>query len=227
MGMGKAGKRGQAAIFDGITFLLLASLSASMVFFFLSTYGNSQERTLGNAHVLNFMLAAFKAVYSVEASSLGGVALPEDSGGSHTCSVLSDWRGVSVSDVLKKDLRDGKLDDLYGIAPSPGLTALRCGSASVFKEFTDAGYSYFVEVDKIEAGGPVLLAPSGGHLNNSDLSATSDQRITSCSQALPADPFVVATPFRVFKCSGSGQSGSCQSDDYELRGCLWQTQRLS
>ncbi|MFA6048850.1 MAG: hypothetical protein WC792_02810 [Candidatus Micrarchaeia archaeon] len=220
-------KRGQAAIFDGITFLLLASFSASMVFFFLSTYGNSQERTLGNAHVLNFMLASFKAVYSVEASALYKVHLPEDgakdclTSTSCACYALKEWRGVSVSDVLKKDLRDGGLNDSYGMAQSPGLTALRCGTASVFKEFSDAGYSYFIEVENVR--NRELVMPKGQNVTSDPLIKTQRE----CHGNVLADPFVVSTPFRVFKCAGSGAAGSCTSEDYVLRGCLWQTQRLT
>ncbi len=210
----KKGKRGQAAIFDGVAFLLLAAFSASMVFVFLSSYGQSQERTIGSAHVLNFMLDAFKAVYSVEANTLQNVVLPGESA-PNTCRDLKEWNGVSVAEVLKKDLRDGGLNNSYGLANMPGLTALRCAAHSALKEFSDAGYSYYVEVKK--ADGP-LVNPSGSLPH-----ATNNQAIRNCSANLPADPFVVASPFRVFKCEGS----SCFSVDYLLRACIWQTQRIS
>ncbi len=208
------GRRGQAAIFDGVTFLLLAALSASMVFVFLSSYGQSQERTIGSAHILNFMLDAFKSIYSIEANTLQNVVLPGESA-PNICRDLKEWNGVSVAEMLKKDLRDNKLDNKYGVAGMPGLTALRCAAHSALKEFSDAGYSYYVEVKKVD--GP-LVNPAAGLKH-----ATNNPAITSCSANLPADPFVVASPFRVFKCEGS----SCFSVDYVLRACIWQTQRVS
>ncbi len=220
-----AGTRGQAAIFDGITFLMLAAFSVTMVYVFLTSYGNSQQNTLANAHVLNYMLDSFKSFYSVEANTLSTVHLEEDGGkncqtsATCTCSDLSLWNGITVADLLKKDLRDKKLDDKYGQSDAPGLTALRCASNEAFKTFTDGGFSYYVEV-RTEAKN--LMAPPSASQKN----ATNIQAIKNCEQELPANPFFVATPFRVFKCT-SGVGGSCSSDNYVLKVCLWNTQRIS
>ncbi len=124
--------RGQAAVFDGIFFLLITSASIAMMFVFLVNYGAGQEKVLQTAHVVNYMTSAFKEVYFLDASLLskaandgrnydatlpngklnpyGGLANPNTG-----CPSLGRFTGsVSVADLLKKDLADGLMDDKYG-----------------------------------------------------------------------------------------------------------------
>ncbi|MFQ5406278.1 MAG: hypothetical protein ACE5DI_03930, partial [Candidatus Micrarchaeia archaeon] len=208
-------KHGQAAIFDGITFLLLAAFSVSMLYVFLTDYGASQDKTIRNAHSLNYMENAFKAIYYVDADTLKEETNPPD-----VCFELSNWKGVSITDVLKKDLRDGKLDNFYGASRTPGLNAMRCATEKLLKTYTNAGYSYFVEVrfqTGSTPGGKLVSASGKGNKN-----IASDQRIKNCNQNLPADKFVISTPFRVFRCDDN----NCLVDDYTLRACLWATQEI-
>lgn len=152
--------RGQAAIFDGIMFLMLVSFSMAMVFTFLNTYGIAQDNVIRSSHTLNYMQSVMKSIYLIDASTL---AQADSSAGDCTkgdcqnetgvygedmnCSQLASWQ-VSVGDVVKKDLVDGRLDDKFGTngAEAPGKTALRCLFREVMKPFRQAGYNYFVEV---------------------------------------------------------------------------------
>ncbi|NYZ75350.1 hypothetical protein H0O03_03770 [Candidatus Micrarchaeota archaeon] len=152
--------RGQAAIFDGIMFLMLVSFSMAMVFTFLNTYGIAQDNVIRSSHTLNYMQSVMKSIYLIDASTL---AQADSNAGDCTkgdcqnetgvygedmnCSQLASWQ-VSVGDVVKKDLVDGRLDDKFGTqgAEAPGKTALRCLFREVMKPFRQAGYNYFVEV---------------------------------------------------------------------------------
>ena len=152
--------RGQAAIFDGIMFLMLVSFSMAMVFTFLNTYGTAQDNVIRSSHTLNYMQSAMKSIYFIDASTLAkvdetprtcdrGDCQDEERvyGGDMNCTQLENWR-VTVGDVVKKDLVDGRMDDLFGKegAEAPGKTALRCLFREVMKPFRQAGYNYFVEV---------------------------------------------------------------------------------
>src|SRR3989338_3847980 len=63
-------KRGQAAIFDGIMFMLFAAASVAMVFYFLSSYGVAQDNALRSAYVLAYVQDAGKSIFFVHARSL-------------------------------------------------------------------------------------------------------------------------------------------------------------
>jgi len=141
-------------------FLLLVSFSMAIVFTFLNTYGVAQDNVIRSAHTLNYVQSVMKSIYFIDANTLAqadsnagdcnkGDCQDERGvyGGDMNCSQLENWR-VSVGDVVKKDLVDGRLDDKFGTqgAEAPGKTALRCLFREVMKPFRQAGYHYFVEV---------------------------------------------------------------------------------
>ncbi|MEW5955008.1 MAG: hypothetical protein AB1626_00535 [Candidatus Micrarchaeota archaeon] len=169
--------RGQAAIFDGIMFLMLVSFSMAMVFTFLNTYGTAQDNVIRSSHTLNYMQSVMKSIYFMDAHTLAKVDSPllagcddgdcQDEatvyGESMNCSQLETWT-VTVGDVVKKDLVDGRLDDKFGTqgAEAPGKTALRCLFREVMKPFRQAGYHYFVEVLEPRTYSPLQNFPLSG-----------------------------------------------------------------
>ncbi|MFA4946586.1 MAG: hypothetical protein WC607_03575 [Candidatus Micrarchaeia archaeon] len=157
--------RGQAAIFDGITFLLLASFSTGLLFVAVSNYGEQEDAVMRSAHVLNYVQSFTKAVYYVNVNTLSDVCkdptggtLAEckgegaysDLGGVDGCSSLTGYLGsVSVTDLLKRDLADPEnmiLDDAYGGIPAKGKLALRCAAKELLRPFVVSGYKYYIEV---------------------------------------------------------------------------------
>ena len=64
------GKRGQASLFDGITFLLLATLASTLMFVQSNSYGVEESKVLRSAYVLNYMQSVVKAMYYLDASTL-------------------------------------------------------------------------------------------------------------------------------------------------------------
>ncbi len=217
-------RRGQAAIFDGLFFLLISMASVAMIFYFLSPYGQSQDQTMRSAHTLNFVQSAFKAMYYVDASTLSAEKLPDEAAGSSNCLNLGTWSRVTVMELLKKDLRDGKFDDKYGPADAPGKLAARCAFARGLKTFTDAGYSYYVQIQRIDGAFTIDVVPPDTAADKKNIS--SSIRINNCSNPLMANNFVVAAPFKVFRCTSASSSQTCAGtgDQYLLRVCTWQTQ---
>ncbi len=69
-------KRSQAALFDGIMFLLFASFSVTMVYAFLNEYGKAEDAALRSGYVLAYLQDAGKAIFFVDARSLKDVANP-------------------------------------------------------------------------------------------------------------------------------------------------------
>ncbi len=175
--------RAQAALFDGITFLMLASISAALIFSFVGSYGTSQDRVLRSAYVLNYMQSVVKASYYVDASTLSRVddsevdlrgvtyRLPiyadlRDS--TKGCPALSAYAGSNtVSDLLKRDLADvppagtdpdsyaPNLDDQFDQAPVMGITAMQCAFKELMKPFSFSGYYYGFDVFKGDNPVPV------------------------------------------------------------------------
>lgn len=152
--------KAQAAIFDGITFLLLTTFSASLMFVAVTNYGEQEDAVLRSAHVLNYMQSFMKSVYYVNVPTLERVcdegACDQDyyedlESVDDGCPSLNAYLGsISVTDLLKRDLSDPDstvLDDKYGsTVPAKGKTALRCAAKEMMKSFATAGYKYYIEV---------------------------------------------------------------------------------
>jgi hypothetical protein len=64
------GRKGQAAIFDGIMFLLLASISVTMVFSSLGSYGVAQDDVLRSSYQIAYIESVTKALYYLDAPTL-------------------------------------------------------------------------------------------------------------------------------------------------------------
>jgi hypothetical protein len=219
--------RAQAALFDGILFLLLVMFSVSMIYAYLTTYGVAQERTLRSSHEINYMQTIVKSLYAVDVSALKNVPQWEVSPdevvnpayADLNCSVLEGYPGrLSVAELLKKDLSDysgtacgddpactarSKLDDSFGGAAAPGTTALRCALKEFMKPFTFAGIQYLAEVYTPFAGQRVPVFPQGGSgpdrvaVSNRPLSA--EPRVQTCDDAANAfnETLAVRAPFRI------------------------------
>ncbi len=131
-------RRSQAAIFDGILFLLIASVSVAMMFVFVNQYGVEQDNSIRSAHMLNYVQSAVKEIYYVRVDTLAHVT--DDgynaydpgvlSGSAHSayidpkhpyyklndattgCPLLAQYKGpITVADLMKRDLGDGQFDD--------------------------------------------------------------------------------------------------------------------
>jgi len=66
--------RGQAAIFDGIMFLLFTSISVALVFVFLNGYGISQDDAMRSSYVLAYIQDVSKVLFFVDVSTLRDAA---------------------------------------------------------------------------------------------------------------------------------------------------------
>ncbi len=71
---GKRLTRGQAALFDGIMFLLFAGFSVAMIYVFVNDYGKAQDATLRSGYILAYIQQAGKAIFFTHAKSLKDVA---------------------------------------------------------------------------------------------------------------------------------------------------------
>lgn len=237
--------RGQASLFDGITFLTLSMFSIAFIFMALGNYGSLQQSVINKAHLTAYLMDSFKTIYYVDASTLSAVNCADDAGYCKTgsavdmgCGTLSNWRGVTVAELLKRDLRDfdgasvggvyeNGLDDRYGMAPAPGKQAARCAFKEIFKPFTTAGYSYFVEFRRV-VGSSLAFVPEP------DMAITNVQALNSgtwknafkCdgSSQVYSEMVVVTAPFQVFQCDADN---ICQSENYKLYACIWPTQKIS
>jgi len=152
-------RKGQAAIFDGITFLLLATFSATLIFTAVGTYGEQEDEVMRSSYVINYMQTVSKAFYHVDAQQLAGVC-GEGGDKCEEIEVYADLAGkcveleqylpgISLSDLLKKDLAysgSPVLDDSYGGIEALGKTATRCAAKEFMKPFTSAGYDYVIEI---------------------------------------------------------------------------------
>ncbi len=223
-------KKGQAAIFDGIMFLLLSSFSIAMMFAFLSDYGNSQAKMLRSSHSLNYVQGIGKALYSLDASMLKDVQLAD---APITCSELEKFRSNTVTDLLKRDISDGKFDNKYGesdVANAPGKLALRCALAELMKPVVGSGFDYHAEVldgksnfkpFALDPGDPEQLLVT--NLPVSDvLYEEAGKGCNFVSSTLKGKQLLaISTPFRVI------EEGSLDRKiDHQLRICMWPSERI-
>ncbi len=80
-------RRSQAALFDGIMFLLFTSVSMVMVFAFLGNYGVAEDQTLRSAYQLAYMDSVGKSLYHIHANALSD-AVPD-----HAANAVDyDWQ---------------------------------------------------------------------------------------------------------------------------------------
>lgn len=252
-------RKGQPALFDGIAFLLICSFTSSIVYVAVSNYGDQENQAMNSAHALNYMQTVMKSMYYIDASQLSRVndvkAYPPDSNGvSHIdpvyvdlkCRQLSQYSGeVSVADLLKNDLNDPNevnLDDMYGNAPSPGLTAMRCTMKELMKPFVLAGYDYMMEVLPTNCGkspcDPVQIPKnSEGWLDKitdvwngtirTDRDVNGNQIVGGCDyvQENFHNTFAVSAPFRTINLKTITNPGGPKyiqtSANYVLRICIW------
>lgn len=246
-------RKGQAALFDGILFLVIVMFSVSMLYAFLTSYGTAQERTLRSSHELNFLQTVVKAIYSVDVSTLGGVPKWEGSPSEVInpayadldCNKTKEFKGrFSIAELLKKDLSDfsgtncggdqacqslSKLDDKFGTSDAPGTTALRCALKEYMKPFTYAGMEYMMEVYTQDGPLRVPIMPKDG--TGVDMAAISNHppgaepKIQSCDDAAQvySDLLAVRTPFRIR--GDIGVLGTPKTYTYTLRLCVWRKPR--
>lgn len=221
--------RGQAAIFDGITFLLLVSASVALMFAFLGEYGTAEAKVLRSSHTLNYVQSIGKTIYYLDASLLANA---ED------CNELQAFTSNSVADLIKRDISDSSFDDRFGEseeANSPGKTALRCGLNELMKPVLGAGFDYHAEIlsaDRVDFGpfpptanSPELITslPAGDRLYEVAKGTVGGEfgagGCDSISRALKEKQLLaIATPFRVLDTAG-GQH------DHQLRICMWPSER--
>jgi len=263
-------KKAQAAIYDGILLLLLTALASTIIFVYVGgTYGQSEDKALRAVYELNYLQSVMKAMYYVDAGTLQNVGKLDDpdvyqehvvdgvtwialNDVNAGCPVLKNYRGsISVTDLLKRDLGEGKdtpalveLDDKYGSAAVPGKTAMRCAMKELMKPFAYAGYRYYVEARD----------PKGGNLQGSDTSplcGPGDQSLTSGSSEcnIPVEGAQItnsrnsdvllggcetaakqstqllsmSSPFRVLKTglAVGGTTFESKIVDYKIRICVW------
>jgi len=229
-------RRAQASLFDGITFLTLVMTSIAMIFISLSGYGAMQNSVINRAHVTNYLQNSFKTIYYVEAATLSSVNCHDEpyycdsesdcraSGNCVMgCEELSTWTGVSVSVLVKRDMRDydplvsgSGLDDTFGLSRAPGKLAARCAFKEIFQPFSTAGFSYMVDFKKI-VGGLAIQVPQAG------MKITNNQEVTGCDQEMGKEKLVVNAPFKVFKCTG----GNCEGQNFLMTACMWPTRETA
>ena len=236
MSMEKRNSHGQASLFDGLTFLTLSMFSVAFIFTALSTYGSSENSLMDKSHITNYIQASFKSIYYIDASTLS--IIPDEAG--MKCSDLKDWNAITVAEILKRDLRDFNgsvyntgLDDKYGPADAPGKLAARCAFREIFRPFTSAGYTYFVDF-RFTGGDSISTRVLGTMPEMSIYQAgdkiTNDQKITTCQQDVDPQKLVVSTPFQVFKCINdplNGNARTCGLDEFIMTACLWPTQNFT
>ena len=241
-------RRAQAAVFDGIMFLLLVSLSCTFVFVFVSSYGQQEDQVMRSAYLLNYMQSVMKAVYFIDASQVSGIRVVGDAEAelypSLDCAITKDYPGtVSVSDLVKRDIGDPAqthpqgpaLDDKFGSAMSPGRTALRCTLKELMKPLALSGYKYFAEF--LDQRLPTPESPSGKAVEQPDVRITNSVLFAELAKPrfennqlvqdsgcelvknAGANLLSVASPFRVIDYLGGGES----SNRYIFRICVWQS----
>lgn len=219
--------RAQAALFDGILFLLLVMFSVSMVYAYLTVYGNAQEKTLRSSHELNYMQSVVKALYTIDVSTLNNVTQWEvkptetinPAYADLDCTKTESYKGqFSVAELLKKDLNDfsgvaganatcggpSYLDDKFGGSSSasdaPGTTALRCALKEIMKPLTFAGMEYLAEVyDQCDFRVKVFLQGGVDNVTISNRPLSAIPTVIDCETASTTfnDVFSVSAPFRI------------------------------
>ena len=243
-GVAAGGRRAQAALFDGIMFLLIASMSAGIMYSFMASYGESQDRVMRSSHVLNYMQSTMKSIYSIDSSTLKDVPpITMDVNGNPTtvadCSILSKWQGtITVADLLKKDLSDpvgeggasasGKLDDKYGNAEAAGKTALWCLLNEVMKPFTQAGYRYIAEVlnanltQTYPSTAQTVITNSLFVQNNPNNMFPKGHLLCEAASENFQELLTVSAPFRILV-----EDNGPQTITYTIRVCVWSSNETS
>ncbi|MFH0835599.1 MAG: hypothetical protein V1834_00360 [Candidatus Micrarchaeota archaeon] len=269
--------KGQAAIYDGIMFLLLAAFSSALIFSFIQGFGTQQDRVMRSAFQLNQMQTVFKAIHYVDVNSLQGVsgseyrqagvggivklvALLEVPGDSSTvvypgdpgdpldllhypryassgvysemdCDNLKLYpRGITVADLLKKDLADNQLDNKFGtVAIAPGRLALRCALKELMQPISYAGFKYLAEVRSAEdpSVGISVINPSFAVTNSVYLRNqpwfTSTSTCSDIQANLELNLFAVSTPFAVTveEYDAATNTHTSLLKDFVLTICVW------
>ncbi|MFH0973373.1 MAG: hypothetical protein V1817_01120 [Candidatus Micrarchaeota archaeon] len=123
--------RAQAAIFDGITFLLMVGFSCALVYSTITTYGDSLDNALYSFYEINYLQSAVKSLYYINLQQVAGIASSGDADdigaayltnpplnhGTLGCRQFADYTGsVTVLDLVKKDLSDNQNNP----KPAPG-----------------------------------------------------------------------------------------------------------
>jgi len=232
----RTGRRAQASLFDGITFLTMVMTGIAIIFVSLSGYGSMQNTIINRAHMTNYLQNSFKTVYYVETATLASVTCNDEpyycdsesacrSSGNCVmgCDELSSWTGLSVAELIKRDMRDYSsasagtgLDDTFGLSRAPGKLAARCAFKEIFQSFSTAGYSYMVDFKKIVGGINVQVPQKGMRITN-------NQKVTSCEQEMGKEKLVVNAPFKVFKCT----NGDCVGENFIMTACVWPTRETT
>ena len=142
--------KGQAAIFDGIMFLLFASTSVALVFVFLNGYGIAQDEAMRSSYLLAYLQDAAKSLFYIDVRTLGDVALPDEvswkdpnsgqgsspctpasgtgcpywdllnGGDDSKCEILKTYFATTVADLLKKDLSDSDFERSVTLGTTTG-----------------------------------------------------------------------------------------------------------
>ena len=228
--------KAQAAVFDGIMFLLLVSFSVGMMFMFLSDYGNSQAKILRSSHLLNYAQSIGKTLYALDVAQLKSTEFPESIDGNLPvkCTALERFRGNTVADLLKRDVSDRKFDNKFGesdIANAPGKLALRCALTEIMKPVVGSGFDYYAEVLDDDASprfspfplsstDPEQILVTNLPTNDVIYSHAVANGCDGISTNLKSKQLLaIATPFRVFDESGT-------KHDHQLRICMWPSERV-
>ncbi len=165
--------RGQAAIFDGITLLLMVGFSCALVYSVVTSYGESMDTALYSFYELNYLQSAVKSLYYMNLQQLSTIRAEGDSTSAYAqdpnldsasagCSQFASFTGsVTALDLLKKDLSDDQkypkdrepvLDDKFSSSDAhtsvsqPGRQAVRCALKEIMKPLVISGYDYYAEV---------------------------------------------------------------------------------
>ncbi|MBI5036598.1 hypothetical protein HZC09_04615 [Candidatus Micrarchaeota archaeon] len=237
------GLRAQAALFDGITLMLLASISAGLIFTFISSYGIQEEKVLRSAYVLNYMQSSMKAFYYLDAVTLKGVSNKEKNSlgrdyyldiysdlidSATGCPALKDYVGsFTVTDLLKRDLAEKvpMLDDHFETAEVVGITAVRCAMKEIIKPFAYSGYYYGFDV--ISGTDAVVIPDQKKTVTNyrpflenlENPLETPKQGVCEKAQSVSGDALSVASPFMLVYINPD--EGTRRPIKYEVRLCIW------
>jgi len=234
--------KAQAVLFDAIMFMLLSAVSVGIIFSFLSTYGRQETAVLQSANILNYVQGIMKTSYFIDASTLYNTNITYKGGEVLNCSDLQNFYGVSVAQLLKKDLSDGVFDNMYGNSPAPGKKALRCLMYEVMQPFSQAGYDYHVDIINYSAVSsaspssynqyPYFETKNGSesYLTNFSVGFAPDLPQYDCGQAPDftcynvtqtlnsSSIMTIGTPFFVTP------AGSDNSIEYAVNLCVWKQQ---
>jgi len=130
--------RGQASLFDGIFFLLIATSATGLIFYFMSSYGTSADMLMTDAYTVNSVQAALKSLYWVDFDSVAA-SIP---------GAATGYR-EDVMSCLKRSVEAGDVGSPS--APSCGAYAKDAMIESLRKTmiiFTQSGYDYMFAVRK-------------------------------------------------------------------------------